>query len=337
MLAIQHRRLPLLTGLRVSDTVWLAIAPLHALLTAARHEAAHALVAIARGGSIEAFVFWPNDDLGRRTFGYVLAEGADSDWISAAAPYLGDLALFAVGVPTVALLRQSTRLRLLWLNAAAFMLVGPLADAVLNWRGGRHSDFARLVDLFTSRPVHAAFAVVVSLLTTGCVLAMRAQIGSKSVLALPVLAIATLIAVVVVAERLNAVRGIELPDDPCAVVTAPQLAQVLGVDVAAPRRTEARQPQQRGAARELCVFDTEEFGDIVTRVDPSPGGFEDRRHLSRGRNLGAAFRTRDGRAFTFGGAGVVVEAEGGGLAAISSQFVLSEEVLMKLGRSLAEQ
>ncbi|MCJ7621531.1 MAG: M50 family metallopeptidase, partial [Anaerolineae bacterium] len=105
------------------DLLWLLAYPLYQLIGSLRHEASHALVAVLQGARLQEFVFWPSFTGSAFRWGYVSWSGSTS-WVATAAPYLCDLATFALFFVICA--RWPLRGHWLWVNLVAIGLLCPL-------------------------------------------------------------------------------------------------------------------------------------------------------------------------------------------------------------------
>ena len=108
--------------LRKVDLLWILAYPLYQLIGTFRHEASHALAAVLQGATIQRFVFWPTGLGSDFRWGYVSWVGS-TDWVVTAAPYLCDLATFAIFFVVCTRLRM--RRRCVWVNVVAIGLVSP--------------------------------------------------------------------------------------------------------------------------------------------------------------------------------------------------------------------
>lgn len=148
--------------LRRHDSLWLAAYPLYQLIGSLRHEASHALVAVLQGATIQEFVFWPSFTGSAFRWGYVIWYGSTS-WVATAAPYLCDLATFALFFLICA--RWRLRGHLLWVNLVAIGLVSPLVNSAYNYLIGLRGrgDVAQLLYEMPGAAVQTFFAVTLLL------------------------------------------------------------------------------------------------------------------------------------------------------------------------------
>jgi hypothetical protein len=162
--------------MRRRDLFWLAGYPLYQLVGSLRHEAAHALAAIAYGGRVTEFVIVPTAGF----FGYVRYAGAHSPFISAA-PYLFDLLVF---LPTFALcMTYPFRWRWLWIILVILGGISPLVNTAYNynpWRNG-FNDLDQLLDTTPPALVHGYFLLAIALYALGAILLFtRARVHARS-------------------------------------------------------------------------------------------------------------------------------------------------------------
>lgn len=155
--------------MRPKDLLWILAYPIYQLVGTLRHEAAHALAAVAFGGRITAFVFWPTP--GR--WGYVSWTGP-SGFLTSAAPYLLDLATFLAAFVLVGCWGMR---RWVALNVIALGVLSPLVNSAYNYarRLRPHSDVYRLLEQGDAAPIHAYFIATLGLYAAGlCWLLARA-------------------------------------------------------------------------------------------------------------------------------------------------------------------
>ena len=138
--------------LHAKDFLWGLAAPIYVLLGTLRHEGSHALVGMATGAKLTSFVFWPS----RGHWGYV-EFATDPTWPSLAAPYVVDVAVFALGLWLCR--RVPQHLHWLWVNLAVILVASPAIDSIYNYvmafvRGG---DVAGLFMVFGPVVAHAWF------------------------------------------------------------------------------------------------------------------------------------------------------------------------------------
>jgi hypothetical protein len=150
------------------DLLWLLAYPLYQLIGSLRHEASHALVAVLQGAMIEEFVFWPSFTGSAFRWGYVGWSGSTS-WVATAAPYLCDLATFALFF--VLCTRWPRSRHWLWVNLVAVGLVSPLVNSAYNYAVGLRGrgDVAALVQELSCPAVHCYFAMTLLLYAVGLV------------------------------------------------------------------------------------------------------------------------------------------------------------------------
>ncbi|MEV6970025.1 M50 family metallopeptidase [Hamadaea sp. NPDC051192] len=156
--------------LRRADLWWLLGYPVYQIFGTIRHEGSHALVAKLEGADVTNFVFWPQTDLGRFTWGYTQWTG-DTGWATDAAPYLCDL-LWFVGFFFL-LTRLPIRNHLVWLNLAIIGLLSPAVNSFWQWLAGifgsDETDVAKWLDAWPDVVVHLYFVVTVTAYVIGIV------------------------------------------------------------------------------------------------------------------------------------------------------------------------
>jgi hypothetical protein len=141
------------------DLRWFLASPVYAIITVIRHEGSHALAAMAEGARITKFVFWPNFDLGKFSWGYVRWHGATT-WFSTAAPYFCDLIIFFVAL--LIILEVKPRRRWLWLNILIIGMLTPFVNSALNYfvgLAGSPQDVGGLLGSLDPIAVHLYFAL----------------------------------------------------------------------------------------------------------------------------------------------------------------------------------
>jgi hypothetical protein len=154
------------------DLLWILAYPLYQLVGTFRHEASHALAAVLQGATLERFVFWPTWTESTFRWGYVSWSGP-SNWLTVAAPYLCDLATFAL------FFAVCTRLRLrrhwVWVNLVVVGMVSPLVNSAYNYlngvRGG--GDVAALLQRLPPLAVHGYFVVTLAAYALGLFFTLR--------------------------------------------------------------------------------------------------------------------------------------------------------------------
>jgi hypothetical protein len=154
------------------DLLWILAYPLYQLIGSFRHEASHALAAVLQGATICEFVFWPTWSESGSNWGYVSWSGS-TNWVAIAAPYLCDLAAFAV------FYLVCTRLRFkrhwVWVNLVAIGLVSPLVNSTYNYVNGLRGrgDVGWLLLALPNPLVHAYFVITLLVYGVGLFLALR--------------------------------------------------------------------------------------------------------------------------------------------------------------------
>jgi hypothetical protein len=140
------------------DLLWVLAYPIYQVIGTFRHEAGHALAAIAFGGVIEEFVFLPT----KGYWGYVRWEGPHN-LFTIGAPYLLDLLTFIIFFTVC--MQLSFRRRWIWLNLVIIGVVSPLINSAYNCQQspGRGNDVTILLRDGNATMVHAYFTLTLSL------------------------------------------------------------------------------------------------------------------------------------------------------------------------------
>lgn len=159
--------------LKEEDLTWLAASPLYVVISATRHEGAHALVIWLLGGEVIHLVVWPsvNNELGHFAFGYVIWSGA-VHWLVSAAPYIGDLLTFTIFSWLIWRFRLK---RWVFINFWIIGIVSPLANSLFNYHGGvlwGGNDIGRLLEELPALMVHIYFVFTLLLYIVGMVLSL---------------------------------------------------------------------------------------------------------------------------------------------------------------------
>ena len=145
--------------MRKSDFLWLLLYPAYQIIGTVRHEGSHALAAMAEGIKINEFVFLPNFNLGRFTWGYVRWESSPT-WFATAAPYFCDLLTFFIAI--LIILEAKPRRRWLWLNILIIGMLSPLINSAYSYLGGvagRLNDTGELLWQLNPIAVHLFFTL----------------------------------------------------------------------------------------------------------------------------------------------------------------------------------
>ncbi len=155
--------------MKIKDLLWLLAYPIYQVIGTFRHEGAHALVAIIRGGEVSKFVFWPSLYNGDFYWGYVIFDGPKG-LLSSAAPYLLDLITFCFFFPLC--LFVLFKRKWIWLNLAVIGLVSPLANSFYNYRGGLSSlnDVGKMFRDLSDILVHGYFFSTLVIYLIGIIL-----------------------------------------------------------------------------------------------------------------------------------------------------------------------
>jgi hypothetical protein len=157
-----------------TDLWWLLAWPFYQLVSTARHEVSHAVVAALQGATVTEIRVLPSFRHEGFYWGYVTWSGGHTDWLVAAAPYLCDLALFVVFLPLCLLATRAPRW--LWINAWIIGLLSPLIDTAFNYskllRGGM-GDVGELAGRFPPARIHILFLAVIVFYLVGIWFAWR--------------------------------------------------------------------------------------------------------------------------------------------------------------------
>ena len=159
------------------DLHWILAYPLYQLIGSLRHEASHALAAVLQGATIHRFVFWPTWTGSGLRWGYVSWSGP-TDWVAIAAPYLCDVATFALFF--VICTRLPLRRHWVWVNLVAVGLLSPLVNSAYNYFNGLRGsgDVAGLLLALPDLAVHGYFVVTLVVYGVGLILTLRPKATS---------------------------------------------------------------------------------------------------------------------------------------------------------------
>jgi hypothetical protein len=149
------------------DLLWALAYPVYQTIGTFRHEGSHALAAMAEGGDITKFVFWPSSTGGTFYFGYVCWEGSTT-WFTTAAPYFCDLLIFSVAL--LIILEAKPRRRWLWANILIIGMLSPLVNSAANYFGGAawgSGDIGGLLSHLDPVAVHLYFLLTLLLYAWG--------------------------------------------------------------------------------------------------------------------------------------------------------------------------
>lgn len=156
--------------LRWLDLLWVLAYPVYQVFGTIRHEGSHALAAKIEGADVTNFVIYPQNDLGRFTWGYTEWTG-DTGWFTDAAPYLGDLLWFAGFFFLIT--RINWKNHLIWLNLVIVGLISPLVNSFSQWMigifGSDEADVAKWLDAAGGAAflVHLYFLITVAAYVLG--------------------------------------------------------------------------------------------------------------------------------------------------------------------------
>jgi len=159
-------------GVRRRDLLWILAYPLYQLIGTFRHEASHTLAAVLQGASLEEFVFWPTWAGSSLRWGYVSWSGP-TNWVVTAAPYLCDLATFALFY--LICTQWRFRRHWVWVNLVAIGLISPLVNSGYNYLNGLRGggDVAQLLQTLGGPTVHGYFVATLAGYALGLFLTLR--------------------------------------------------------------------------------------------------------------------------------------------------------------------
>lgn len=113
--------------MRSKDLLWILAFPFYYLLSALRHELAHAIAAALEGAEIQRVIFWP----------FINAEGqirmgaaswlGQSGWLTSAMPYLFDLLVFLIFFYIC--MAVPFRRQWIWINLIIIGIISPLINS----------------------------------------------------------------------------------------------------------------------------------------------------------------------------------------------------------------
>lgn len=151
--------------MKKTDFMWILAYPIYQLFGTARHEAGHALVALAQGERIRQFVFWPTQ--GR--WGYVMLSGSRTAPMIAG-PYLLDALTFLVFFALCMFIMFKQRW--LWINSIAVGIISPLVNSAFNYAGfaDPSNDVGWLLRHVPPTLVHAYFWMTLTAYLIGLIL-----------------------------------------------------------------------------------------------------------------------------------------------------------------------
>ena len=163
------------TWISTEVLIFILCVPVYVALSGFLHEASHAAAGMLEGASIVRFVPWPAVSLlGRRCGGYVTLAGATSCF-PLMAPYILNLAIFAVTFPISLKLIKIKRSR--WLHLVVVGLGGPMAGLMDNYIWGLrgHGDVSELLRCMSPLAVHVFFTTSSLLCLWLLIIALRAK------------------------------------------------------------------------------------------------------------------------------------------------------------------
>lgn len=154
--------------MRWKDLLWVLAYPIYQVIGTLRHEAGHALAAIAFGGVIEEFVYLPAAGY----WGYVRWEGPHN-LFTTGAPYLLDLLTFMIFFAVCMLI--PFRRRWIWLNLVIIGVVSPWINSAYNYRPNpaRVNDVDVLLREGRPGMVHSYFILTMLLYLAGLYILFR--------------------------------------------------------------------------------------------------------------------------------------------------------------------
>ena len=155
--------------MKKADGFWLFALPVYLLIGTARHELSHAAAAMMEGARVTKIWVLPSvQPLLGFCWGYADYEGGDTTWLTTAAPYFCDVAMFAIFVPLCVYGRRWPRW--VWLNCLVIGVASPLADVVNAYQTIYTRDTSDAIVLLSEFPhwaVHAAYLGLIVLFAGG--------------------------------------------------------------------------------------------------------------------------------------------------------------------------
>lgn len=150
------------TKLRLTDLWWLLAYPVYQTLGTIRHEGSHAIAAKIEGADVTKFVWYPQTDQGRFTWGYTeWTPGSATGWFTDAAPYLCDALWFAAFFFIVT--RIAWKNHYIWLNVVILGMLSPFVNSFWQWMAGifgsKETDVAKWLDAGPDALIHLYFLV----------------------------------------------------------------------------------------------------------------------------------------------------------------------------------
>lgn len=145
--------------MKKKDLLWVLLYPIYQIIGTIRHEGSHDLAAMAEGAKVTEFVFWPNFDLGKFTWGYTSWHGSTT-WFTTAAPYFCDLLIFFVAL--LIILQDKPQRRWLWFNILVIGVLSPFINSAYNYFwgvAGSLNDIGELLLDLNPIAVHLYFAL----------------------------------------------------------------------------------------------------------------------------------------------------------------------------------
>jgi len=161
--------------MKKGDLLWILAYPLYQLIGTFRHEASHALVAMAQGNVITEFVFWPTSGY----WGRVAWDGPPTV-ASMAAPYICDLLTFLIFF--LVCMTVVPKRRWLWINAVAIGIISPLINSTYNYQGGLRNtnDVGWLSQQMPPMVVHGYFWCTILAYLVGLILVFTVSRMARS-------------------------------------------------------------------------------------------------------------------------------------------------------------
>ena len=156
------------------DWWWLLGLPIYQTIGTIRHEAGHALMALAMGGKVTEFVIFPGLTAnGQLYFGYMRYDGP-SHWLIIAGPYILDILTFVIFFAIT--MRLPFKHHWLWLNLVIFGVISPLVNSSYQYLKpliGMQGDVPILFTKLPNNLIHAYFILTLGLYAAGVVMVFK--------------------------------------------------------------------------------------------------------------------------------------------------------------------
>lgn len=170
------------------NQVWLLALPLYLMLLVFRHEASHAIVAVViDDAEVVEISLLPEVSEDEGLVRPHVRVGGSTSWPTWAAPYLGDVAVFALFLFICSRAIETWMPKWLWINLAAIGVASPPLDSAGNYAIGfvrPGSDVGRLLRELPSPVVHALFIAILAGYVAGSIHLMRRVRGAESRIAI---------------------------------------------------------------------------------------------------------------------------------------------------------